>query len=428
MFVLEGKWHRKFKYATLGLIIIAIPIGIPLVGLYRPNFVFDWYSYVFLLFHAAYFIATFFLVTFFFEFANKNYFSLVPEKQYKTIRKLWNRLQIGAFVFFLLLFGMVAFHDWNRYLTDQAMHEATPTDNTQYGSLFTFGPWGWVLFAVFIIMGAILMNAVFTVFFTLVCVKKFGHNTSLIPIERWRDWSKNFLIYLIWLILFTLPFSLSSGQVLTIFYVLFLSGPTIGYLIFLYSTTLLSYRKPETIQEFIEARKEEFKTMKKINLAKNAGIILASLMFVLLVNRYLSTPQRFLNNPILLTIASLIIIGGAAFDYWATQIEEKNLTEIEPKSTSTTKIKPNKLHTILTFRFAHFYILSFLENNSPADLKTLRKTYPNSPTNLRTSLDFLVQNNLVDKKPHLQNMNRKRLEITPEGMNILNDIKAYLNS
>ncbi|RMG28768.1 MAG: hypothetical protein D6732_18450 [Methanobacteriota archaeon] len=306
------------------------------------------------------------------------------------------------------------------------MHEATPTDNTNYGSLFTFGPWGWVLFALFIYMAALLINAVFTVLFTLLCTKKCEQTTTTIPIERWRDWSKNFLIYLVWLILFTLPFSLSSGELLTIFYILFLSGPTIGYLIFLYTTTLLNYKKPETIEQFIEARKLEFQTMKKINLSKNVGIIFASLTFILMVNRYLSTPQRFFNNPILLAIATIIIIGGTAFDYWSAQIEEKSLTELEPKK--STNIDPKQIHSILSFRFAHFYILSHLEKNSPTDLKSLRKTYPNSPTNLRSSLDFLVQNKYIEKKPKLQNMNRKTIEITPQGLKILNQIKTYLSS
>lgn len=428
MLFLEGNKGAKFRLITNLFIILTIPVGIPLVSMYRPSYVFDWFSYIFLCLHALFFMLAGHFVYEFFSFSYKHYFSLLPKDALEKLKLYWSWCQIGVIIFAMGFFGEVAFSDWQKYLGNPQAHESTPIDHPAYGSLFSFGPWGWVIFALFVLMDGILSNSILIVFFLFFSKRKFGQDQTTISQDRWMDWSGVFLIYLLWVTLFTLPFSVSNAFLLTAFYSLILAGPTFAYLSFLFLVKTLQFRNPKGIEELAEIKKQEFNVKKLQVLLRNTGLISSLVTLGIIIHRYFSTSNHVFDNPILFIILGILVIGWSFFDYWSTQIEEKDLGELTQVHESNGKISTKELHMIMAFKLSHYYILCFLENHSPSDMKELKRGYPNSFSNLRTSIEFLAAKGCLEKIPHLGKMNKKMIQISPYGLEILKKMRTYLHS
>ncbi|RMG28763.1 MAG: MarR family transcriptional regulator [Methanobacteriota archaeon] len=420
MFLVQVGSSRKVMIVVCSVILLVIPFGIPITNHLGFTDI-DWFTYLFLCAHAGFFILAYFYMTSFFGFAFEHYFSLLDEMKGYSLRRIWNILMGGTFIFYLGFFSVLVLSWQQQAGTGEALNYPI------YGRIFSerfLGPW---IFWIFVIMSTILTNAVHIVILLLIGMMKYGIVETTAPLELWREWMDPFMVNFTWVLVFALPYPYSQNSFAMVLVAIILVGTAIAYSIFRFMYGRLRVKSLEGLKELEQNKVLQFETMRKVSLYKNLGIIGGWLTFILLVFKYFITSKHFLDNSIFFIVVTVLIVGRTIFEYRTVQIAESSLVEDLPVKQKEEGIEQKDLDKILVLKFSHYYILSFLEKNSPTDLKTIGKSFPNPKRNLRSAIEFLINKGWVEKLPDLERMNKKQVALTPKGLELLAKIRIYLD-
>ncbi len=424
MFLIQMGTTRSVILGSIGITLLIIPLGYPILS-YLESEVFDWFTYLFLDAHAAFFILTYIFTISFFGFANDNYFSLFPEESLDSLRKVWNIVTI-IILFCYLMFFLAMLIGYQQHEMGSVNSESA--EISIYGKIFSEGLIGFLLLLLFVYMGTMLSQAVCIVAFLYLGILKYGITETTATFRRWESWIHPFIVNLIWILVFALTFPYSWGFTTSIFVVVILVCTAFAYPVFLYAYRKLKVRPPNNLEELERSMRMEYDDAKKITLFKNLGFTGIFLTFILLVYRFFTTPKHFLDNPIFLSVVTILIVGRTVFEYKSINLQERSLGEAMLLKQKTYESDFMDIHDILAFKFSHYFVLSFLEKNSPSNLKTIGKIYPNSMNNLKVTVEYLVKKGLIEKRPNLERMNKKVVLITEEGLKVLEKIRKYLSS
>ncbi|RMG37318.1 MAG: hypothetical protein D6732_07055 [Methanobacteriota archaeon] len=415
-------------YALFNFIVTVF--GIPLLSIIRPTYHFHLFDYLFLVLHSCFF---FFATLFTFElisFTHRNYLSILPSDELAVLKKYWLFLFIISTFIFLFGFGKVAYHDWKRYLSAPILHETTPTDDPQYGSLFSFGPWGWTMFLLFFVTAEILINSVICILIVCYSVLK-GNASSLATEEEWRSWMNLYLVFLIWTIIFTLPYSQSNGIEMMIFYGLVLFSPVIAYIIgsFIIGKFRKNYQEIKSIEEMHRSISQPLSVIRKNRIFRDIVMLFSSLTLVLLIDRYLKTTNHFLNNSILLFSGFLILFAILANDFIALENPLGETLELVSDSKVVPSILTNEeLKKILNLKMSQIFLLDYIHAHGSVEMSELKRVYPNGYGQFRSTIQTLTKNGYIIRKPNIFKMNSVLIESSEQGVQILMKFHDFVRS
>ncbi len=430
------RWDIGKYEGFLVLNVVVTVLGIPAVRFYRSNFQFDLHYYLFMVLHSVFFLSAYLFTLRVIRFTWDHYFVHMEEKERIIVQRLWRNIRLLSIVFFIVAFGTVALKDWGRYLSNPVLHESTPPDDANFGSLFSYGPWGWTIFALFTISAILLFDGVITQIMVFVAYLKFGWKQSTATREEWRAWLLLYLVFLVWTIIFTLPYSVSSGRIMFVFYSTILLFPTIGYVV---ESIVIGRIQPvispiKGIEDLVRLQERPSLNPDYL-LLRDFSVLFAFFTFISVTSRYLVTSNHFLANPIFYSLGVLLISGQFGSDFLRTSLNEVSLEELlntfeknKPLKETAGKYSPEDIHLVLSLKVSHFFILDRVKNNSPVELSTLRDIYPNSSSNFRSSMKTLVDNGYIDVIPNIEKMNSRLVTICDKGVEVLSVFQNFVTT
>ncbi len=385
--------------------------------------------------HSIFFISGYFFTLQVVRFTWEHYFSLMKQDEKAQIKRLWMLLRLSSVVFFVIAFGIVAMKDWDRYLTAPSLHESTPPDDDNFGSLFSYGPWGWIIFALFTLSAILLFDGVINQIMVFVAYVKFGWKQSTATRDEWRAWLILYMVFLVWTTIFTLPYSVSAGKIMLIFYSTILLFPTFGYIV---ESMVIGRIQPiispiTGVEDLVRLQKRPSLNPEYL-LLRDLSVLFAFLTFISVTSRYLVTSNHFLANPLFYTLGVLLILGQFSSDFLRTSLQEISLEELfavlerEESIGVTDKLSPEDVHLVLSLKVSHFFILDQVKNSSPVELSVLRNIYPNSSSNFRSSMKTLVDNGYIEVIPNIEKMNSRLVMIQDKGSEILSIFQSFVTS
>lgn len=332
MFLGDKSLRKKLTLSVWIATIAIIPLGIPAILIYEPDFRWDWFSYLFLCLHGAIILSTYHATILAYDFLNEQFFSLMDNEHKDKIFKIWKVLLWISIVGTPIFYGLVALSDWGKFTQNPKLVMGTPMDDNNYGSLFSFGPWGWTIFALFAYASILSQN--FSIGLLLVFWSIFWYKEKKTAAEKeaWKELEWLYLANLVWLVLFTLPYSFSNGKIQMIDYTLVMTIPTVIFALFNIFIHELDFKhQPQSIQEpiqdIVSYRRNQFETIKRMKLLKTMTIFGAIVTFTAILFRYLETDNNMLTNPIAIAVTWIVPLSLSFADLKSAKIEERSLAQ-----------------------------------------------------------------------------------------------------